>query len=215
MSLIVPGSQVPFTRSKDQDKATLDIIGQVKNAQGIAVGNVRETVKLAVDGTIGAARRNIQYSTGFTLAPGHYHVKFVTRENETGNMGSFETDLVVPDQRKQPIKLSSVVLSSQRSPAAQQPRRPGPMPPGMHVPVDPLVQDGQLFVPNVPHVFRQDAHLYLLYELYDPAKTAAAATQQATTDANAKQSGMKARPAADGIHVLTSIEFLQNGAKVL
>ncbi|MEK6397379.1 MAG: VWA domain-containing protein, partial [Terriglobus sp.] len=167
-----------------------------------------------VDGNMGAARRNIQYSTGFTLAPGHYHVKFVARENETGNMGSFETDLVVPDQRKQSIKLSSVVLSSQRTPAPQQQRRPGPMPPGMQAPVDPLIQDGQQFVPNVPHVFRQDAHLYLLYELYDPAKSAAVAKQQAATEANAKQSGMKARSAADGIHVLTSIEFLQNGAKV-
>lgn len=219
MSLIVPGSQIPFTRAKDQDKATLDIIGQVKNAQGLAVGNVRETIKLAVDGATGAARRNIQYSTGFSLAPGHYHVKFVTRENESGNMGSFETDLVVPDQKKQPLKLSSVVLSSQRTPAPQQQRRPGPtrlnMPPGMQAPVNPLVQDGQQFVPNVPHVFRQDAHLYLLYELYDPAKSSAVATQQASTDANARQSGMKARSATGGIHVLTSIEFLQNGVKVL
>lgn len=128
MSLIVPGSQIPFVKAKDQDKATLDVIAQVKNAQGIAVGNVRDTLKLAVDGNVGAARRNIQYSTGFSLAPGHYHVKFVARENETGSMGSFETDLVVPDQKKQSMKLSSVVVSSQRTPAAQQPRRPGPMP---------------------------------------------------------------------------------------
>jgi hypothetical protein len=215
MSLIVPGSQIPFVKTKDQDKATLDIIAQVKNAQGIAVGNVRDTLKLAVDGNVGAARRNIQYSTGFSLAPGHYHVKFVARENETGSMGSFETDLVVPDQKKQAMKLSSVVVSSQRTPAAQQPRRPGPMPPGMQQPVNPLIQDGQQFVPNVPHVFRQDAHLYLLYELYDPAKGTAAAAAQATTQAAAQQSGLKARPSAGGIRVLTSIEFLQNGAKVL
>ncbi|MGI4854731.1 MAG: VWA domain-containing protein [Janthinobacterium lividum] len=214
MSLIVPGSQIPFTRTKDQDKATLDVIAQVKNAQGIAVGNVRDTLKLSVDGTVGAARRNIQYSTGFTLAPGHYRVKFVTRENETGNFGSFETDLVVPDQRKLSPKLSSVVLSSQRTPAATE-RRGAPMPPGMTQPVDPLTQDGQQFVPNVPHVFRQDAHLYLLYELYDPAKKAAAAAAQSATELAAKQSGLKARAGANGIHVLTSIEFLQNGAKVL
>ncbi len=211
MSLIVPGSQIPFTRAKDQDKATLDIIGQVKNAQGIAVGNVRDTVKLALDGTVGAARRNIQYSTGFTLAPGHYHVKFVARENETGNMGSFETDLVVPDQRKQPIRLSSVVLSSQRTPTA--PVRRGP--PGAPQSTDPLQQDGQQFVPNVPQVFRQDAHLYLLYELYDPAKQTVAAAVQAATEGAAKQSGLKTRGSASGIHVLTSIEFLQNGVKVL
>ena len=211
MSLIVPGSQIPFTRTKDQDKATLDIVAQVKNAQNLVVGNVRDTIKLAIDGTVGASRRNIQYGTGFALAPGHYHVKFVARENETGNMGSFETDLVVPDQRKLPIKLSSVVLSSQRTAAAAARRGP----PGMPQPVDPLQQDGQVFVPNVPHVFRQDAPLYLLYELYDPAKQAAAAAAQASTETAAKQSGLKARPGASGIYVLTSIEFLQNGAKVL
>lgn len=210
MSLIVPGSQIPFTRAKDQDKATLDIIAQVKNAQGIAVGNARETVKLAVDGTAGAARRNIQYSTGFTLAPGHYHVKFVVRENESGNMGSFETDILVPDQRKQSIKLSSVVLSSQRTPAAAPRRGPGPPPTP-----DPLTQDGQQFVPNVPHVFRQDAHLYLLYELYDPTKQSKEAAAQAATAAAAAQSGLKSRAGAGGIRVLTSIEFLQNGVKVL
>jgi VWFA-related protein len=210
MSLIVPGSQIPFTRTKDQDKATLDIIAQIKNAQGIVVGNARDTLKLAIDGAAGAARRNIQYSTGFTLAPGHYHAKFVARENETGNMGSFETDLVVPDQKKLPVKLSSIVLSSQRSPAAAQIRRPGPPPPP-----NPLVQDGQQFVPNVPHVFRQDSHLYLLYELYDPTKAPGEAAAQAATDAAAKKSGLNARPNPGGIKVMTSIEFLQNGAKVL
>jgi VWFA-related protein len=210
MSIIVPGSQIPFTRTKDQDKATLDLIAQVKNAQGIVVGNARDTLKLAIDGTVGAARRNIQYSTGFTLAPGHYHAKFVARENETGNMGSFETDLVVPDQRKSPMKLSSVVLSSQRTAAAPPRRGPGPPPPA-----DPLIQDGKQFVPNVPHVFRQDAHLYLLYELYDPTKTAGEAAAQAATETAAKASGLKARNPVGGIKVLTSIEFLQNGAKVL
>ena len=63
-------------------------------------------------------RKNIQYSTGFTLAPGRYHLKFVVRENQTGNMGSFETDIQVPDLKKAPLKLSSVVLASQRTPNA-------------------------------------------------------------------------------------------------
>ncbi len=91
VNLIVPGSQIPFTRSRsregDQDKATLDVLGQVRNAQGIPVGNVRDTVKLAVNQAQGVKQRNIQYSTGFLLAPGHYHLKFVVRENETGNTG--------------------------------------------------------------------------------------------------------------------------------
>src|SRR6202007_813990 len=123
---------------------------QVKNAQGIAVGNVRDTVKLALDASQQVQRRNIQYSTGFTLAPGRYHLKFVVRENQTGAMGSFETDLNVPDLKKAPIKLSSIVLSSQRVPNAAKKA------------VSPLVRDGVEWIPNVPHEVRQGQHLFFL-----------------------------------------------------
>jgi VWFA-related protein len=155
VSLLVPGSQIPFLKGGDKDKANIDILGQVKNAQGITVGNVRDTVKLALDPSQQVQRRNIQYSTGFSLAPGRYHLKFVVRENQTGNMGSFETDIQVPDLKKAPLKLSSVVLASQRVASAAS-SGPGP--------ANPLVRDGLEWVPNVAHVFRQDQHLYFLYE---------------------------------------------------
>ncbi len=87
ISLVVPGSQIPFVKSGDKDKANIDMLGQVKNAQGIIVGKVRETVKLALDAAQQVQRKNIQYSTGFTLAPGKYHLKFVVRENQTGSDG--------------------------------------------------------------------------------------------------------------------------------
>jgi len=184
VSLIVPGSQIPFVKNGDRDKASLDILGEVRNAQGIAVGNVRETIKLTLDESQQVQRKNIQYSTGFTLAPGKYHLKFVVRENQTGNMGDFETDIQVPDLKKVPLKLSSVVLASQRTSntAKNSPNL--------------LVRDGLEYVPNVAHVFRQDQHLYFLYEVYDATKEKNAPT-----------------PAAP-VHVLTSIEFLNGGTKV-
>jgi VWFA-related protein len=114
ISLVVPGSQIHYLANGNKDRANLDIIGQVKNAQQITVGNVRETIKLNLDPAVNAKQKNVQYSTGFTLAPGKYHVKFVVRENQTGNMGSFETDLNVPDMKKSPMKLSSIVMASQR-----------------------------------------------------------------------------------------------------
>src|SRR5580698_8726274 len=135
VSLIVPGSQIPFVKNGDKSKANIDIIGQVKNAQGITVGNVRDTVKLALDAAQQVQRKNIQYSTGFTLAPGKYHLKFVVRENQTGAMGSFETDLQVPDLKKIPLKLSSIVLSSQRVPDTKKT-------------TNPLVRDGVEWIPN-------------------------------------------------------------------
>ena len=196
VSLIVPGSQIPFVKNGDRDKATLDIIGVVKNGQGLTVGNVRDTVKLAVDQAEKVQQRNIQYSTGFELVPGKYKLKFAVRENQTGLMGSFETEIQVPDMKKIPLKLSSVVLASQRLPSAKAAnKRSAP---------NLLLRDGLEWVPNVPHVFRQDQHLYFLYEVYDPSKQKLDANAPANTPA----------PAKNSVRVLTSIEFLSGSTKV-
>jgi len=196
ISLVVPGSQIPFLKNGDRDKATLDVIGNVKDAQGIIVGNVRDTVKLALDAAQQVQRKNIQYSTGFMLAPGRYHLKFVVRENQTGAMGSFETDLQVPDLKKTPLKLSSIVLASQRVPNTDKKT------------VSPLVRDGVEWIPNVAHVFRQDQHLYFLYEVYDPARR-----RKQDEAAPAPTPGMVRRESGP-VRVLTSIEFLSGGVKV-
>lgn len=194
VSLIVPGSQIPFLKNGDSDKASIDILGQVKNAQGIIIGNVRDTVKLALNSSQQVTRKNIQYSTGFTLAPGRYHLKFVIRENQTGRMGSFETDLQVPDLKKIPLKLSSIVLASQQTPETKKSNNP-------------LVRDGMAWIPNVAHVFRQDQHLYFLYEVYDPARQKNEASPPRVSP------GLTRRPSG-AIKVLTSIEFLSGGVKV-
>ncbi|MEO6924814.1 MAG: VWA domain-containing protein, partial [Bryocella sp.] len=190
ISLIIPGSHIPFQTKGNADKANIDILGQVKNAEGIIVGTVRDTVKLALDEDQKVQHRNIQYSTTFTLAPGHYHLKFVVREDQTGNMGSFETDIEVPDLKKVPLKMSSVVLASQRRPstAKQDPKSPNP-----------LLRDGLLWVPSVTHVVRQDQHLYFLYEVYDPTHV---------------KSEAATKPPTAAVHLLTSIEFLSGGTKV-
>jgi VWFA-related protein len=194
ISLIVPGSQIHSVKNGDRDKANIDIMGQVKNAQGIIVGNVRDNVKLALDAAQQVQRKNIQYSTGFTLAPGKYHLKFVVRENQTGAMGSFETDLQVPDLKKVPLKMSSIVLASQRVPNTGKKS------------ISPLVRDGVEWIPNVPHVFRQDQHLYFLYEVYDPTKQKGEPEPAALPGLTRREGGP--------VRVLTSIEFLSGGVKV-
>src|SRR5271168_2035407 len=207
VSIVVPGSQIPFTKGGDRDKATLDIIGEVKDAAGRDIGDARQTVKLAIDQSQQVSRKNIQYSTGFTLPIGKYHLKFVVRENETGKMGSFETDINVPDQRKVPLKLSSVVLASQHVPNTNKKD------------LSPLVRDGVEFVPNLPHVFRQDQHLYLLYEIYDPKHEGAGgaeasnAASDGTSNAKPTAKPVKRGPGAP-VRVLTSIELLNGSTKV-
>jgi VWFA-related protein len=196
ISVVVPGSQIHATTVKDKSKANIDFLGQVKNAQNIVVGQVNQTVPLSIDANQQLEKRNIQYSTGFTLAPGKYHVKFVVRENQSGNMGSFETDIQVPDMKKTPLKLSSIVMSSQRQANAQKKA------------VDPLVRDGQEWVPNVAHVFRQDQHLFFLYEVYSPSK------DKDSTGATTAAAAGQPKPTGSPVHVLTSIEFLLGGVKV-
>ena len=195
VSIVVPGSQIPFVKGGDKDKATLDIIGEVKDPAGHVIGQARETVKLAIDQSQQVRQKNVQYSTGFTLPIGKFHLKFVVRENETGRMGSFETDINVPDQRKVPLKMSSVVLASQRIPAAKHADNP-------------LIRDGEQLVPNLPHVFRQDQHLYFLYEVYAPSHAAPLVVQTLAKMPKPAPKGQNAP-----VRVLTSIEFLNGTTK--
>src|SRR6202167_4645887 len=197
VSLIVPGSQIPFVKGGDRSKATLDIIGELKNTAGQDMAEIRQTVKLAIDDSQQVSRKNIQYTTGFSLPLGKYHLKFVVRENQTGRMGSFETDINLPDLKKFPLKLSSVVLSSQRVAASKKDDN------------NPLSNGGFTWVPNVVHVFRTDQHLYMLYEVYDPASAQAAGSAVKPASISAAAPAAKA-----GMQVLTSIEFLQGTTKV-
>src|SRR5438445_3499250 len=201
VSLVVPGSQIPFVTEKEKDNATIDIIGEVREGGKFPLGQLRDTVKLAVDSTREVRRKNVQYNTGFVLAPGSYHLKFVVRENQTGRIGSFETDVQIPDLRKAPLKMSSVVLSSLRAPATN--KKSG---------ANPLVQDQMELVPNITHVFAPDQHLYLQYEVYDPAKGKNPATTNGQN--GTAKDAPPAKPPKDSIRVFTSIEFLQGATKV-
>jgi VWFA-related protein len=204
VALVVPGSQIPFTKGGDKDKTSLDIIGAVLDELKRTVGSMRETVKLSLDASQEVRRKNVQYSTGFILTPGKYHFKFVVRENQSGRLGSFETDFIVPDIRKAPLKMSSVVLASQRQPSTKKTQNP-------------LVRDGNEFIPNIAHVFNLDQHLYLFYEVYEPARDKSPAPAEAKDKAprpNTQQSRV-GDPAEvkNPIHLLTSIEFFNGKIK--
>ena len=185
VSLIVPGSQIPFVKGGDKDKATLDIVGAVIDEVNRPIGHARDTVKLNLDENVQARQKNIQYTTSFNLPPGKYRLKFVVRENQTGRMGSFEAAITLPDMKKSPLKMSSILLASSRVPSKK---------------TTPLVRDGQEYVPNISHVFRQDQHLYLYYEIYSPTREKAVENQPKGT-----------KP---GISLLSSLELIQGATKV-
>ncbi len=186
VSLVVPGSAIPFVRASDKDRATIDILGVALDEQKHPSAQVRDTIKLSLEGDKDVRRKNVQYDTGLILSSGKFHLKFVVRENENGAMGSFEADLNVPKLKAMPLRMSSVVMASQVQPAKNK---------GLN----PLIKDGEELVPSVTHVFSSRQHLYLYFEVYDPARGSA---PQATSKQN-----------KNSINLLTSVAFFQGKTK--
>jgi VWFA-related protein len=194
ISLVVPGSQIPFVRSSDRDKATLDVIGMVLDSGRHPLNRIRDTVKLAVNPSAEVQKKNVQYDTGMSLLSGKYHLKFVVRENQTGRMGSFETDIEVPELKTMPLKMSSVVLANQLA-TAKKAANPNP-----------LVHDGSEIIPNITHVFSATQHLLLYYEVYDPARPAVADSPRGAEAGSNKDS-------RTSIRLLSNVAFFQGKTK--
>jgi hypothetical protein len=189
VSIIVPGSAMVVQRDKDKASLdVLGVVRDT--ATKFPVGNIRDSIKLTLEqtqsvtatvsapiagatgtpqasgadaeraGALPSRRKNVQYNTGFLLPPGRYHLKFVVRENQNGRVGTFESDVVIPDLRKEKMKMSSVMLSSQKVPAGKKSQ------------ANPLVSNGEEIIPNIAHVFTPEQSMTLYYEVYDPAKWA-------------------------------------------
>ena len=156
VSVGVPGSAVPVPPQRD--KVSLDVLGVVRDEQGRPVGRMRQALEIpAGAGATTLAGKQILYQSGVTLPPGRFAVKVVVRENESGLTGSFEAPVIVPELKYAPLKLSSVVLSTQVEPAAR----------GRSD--NPLMRDGVQLLPNLTHVVSRDQKLFFYFEVYEPA----------------------------------------------
>ena len=156
VSVAVPGSAVP----PSTDKLTLDIRGYIRDERGAPVGQIRDTMTVPPASTADLASRQVLYQTGATLPPGRFSMKVVVRENTTGQMGTFETPIIVPELKQAPVKVSSLVLSTQLQNVAAKKS------------ASPLVRDGVEVVPNLTHIVSRGQKLYFYYEVYDPSTDA-------------------------------------------
>jgi hypothetical protein len=129
-------------------------------------------------------RKNVQYDAGFLLPPGRFRLRFIVRENQTGQIGSFEADVLIPNLAAAPVKVSSVIASAQKANARAKKDNP-------------LMRNGTELIPSVTHVFSRNQHLYLFYEVYDPAHPEDA-------DANNKSA----------VRLLTNAAFFRGNNKV-
>jgi VWFA-related protein len=155
ISVAVPGSALPAPTGKD--KASLDVLGMVRDEQGRPVGRIRQTMDLATGAGATLEGKQVLYESGVTLPPGRFAVKVVVRENASGLMGSFEAPVIVPELKQSPVKVSSVVLSTQVQQVTGKARSDNP-----------LTRDGVQLIPNVTHVVGRDQKLFFYFEVYEP-----------------------------------------------
>lgn len=178
ISVKIPGSVLALAKKGGKQSTDFDFIGQVRESpSGKLAGGVRDniSVKLSDADAVQLEHRHLQYDAGLTLPPGKYNLRFLARENQTGKMGTFETNFVIPDlTASKDLRLSSVILSSQKEDvkaavgSADNDKRA--------LANHPLIQNGQKTVPSITRVFRKDQTLYVYFEVYDPAADPASKT---------------------------------------
>ncbi len=173
----IPGRELALARRGGYEHTRIDFIGEVKDDYGTTIQNLRDKVdvKLSEATAVELAKRPIEYDTGFTLLPGKYKIKFLARDNETGRIGTYQTDFIIPNLNREEkrIPISSVVLSSQRadlrdalhSAAKEKDRKKAEA-------ANPLVQDGQKLIPSVTRVFRKTQDMYVYVQAYNRAPAA-------------------------------------------
>ena len=154
ISVAVPGEALPASTSNE----VLDIRGFVRDERNQPFATIKQTITVPPAARDALASRQVLFQTGATLPPGRYIARIIVRENVTGRMGTFEATVLVPELTRQPVKMSSVVVSTQLLPG----------PPARRT-LSPLVRDDLEIVPNLTRVVSQDQKLYFYYEVYDPA----------------------------------------------
>jgi VWFA-related protein len=194
ISVKIPGSILVLAKKGGKQSTDFDFIGQVREAaSGRLVTGVGDNipVKLSDSDASQLEHRYVQYDTGLTVTPGKYNLKFLVRENQTGKMGTFETNFVVPDlSALKELRMSSVILSSQVEPvkaavgSADNDKRA--------LANHPLIQNGQKTVPSITRVFRKNQTLYVYFEVYDPAADPAAKTPSLSAQVELLQGARKA-----------------------
>jgi len=114
-------------------------------------------------------------------------LKFVARENESGKIGTFEQNLVVPAAQPEKVTLSSVLLSSQLVPIEKS-SEVATKGQGVRAKItsSPLDMGGQRIIPSVTNYFTQGQTLYVFLQAYYPEK----ADKNAIFDPNSLRAGL-------------------------
>jgi VWFA-related protein len=170
----IASSALDWAQKHNKQHAEFDFAVEVRAAPSRQiVAQLRDTITVNLDAEHFEQVRhsNLLYQGGVVLAPGNYRLKFVARENESGKIGTFEQNLVVPAAQPEKVTLSSVLLSSQLVPieksSAVATKGQGTR---AKITSSPLDIEGQRIIPSVTNYFTQGQTLYVFLQAYYPEK---------------------------------------------
>jgi VWFA-related protein len=173
----IPGRELALAKHGGAEHTLIDFVEEIKDINGgVTVSNVRDNVNIKLTDATAAelAKRPIEYDGGFTLLPGKYSIKFLARDDETGRIGTFETNFVIPNLNKEVknVPTSSVVLSSQRVDLKDSLYKAVKgKDEAKDVAANPLIEDGKKLIPSVTRVFSTGQKIYVYLQAYNEGAT--------------------------------------------
>ncbi len=167
-------SALDWAEKHDKREAAFDFAAEIRTAdQDRVVAILHDTITVHLDAERyqQVKQSNLLYQGGVMLSPGAYRMKFVARENESGKIGTFEQNIVVPTVQPTKIALSSVLLSSQIV-AVEKSAEVQTKAQGMRAATvsSPLEMGGEKIIPSVTRFFNQQQTLYVFFQAYYPEK---------------------------------------------
>jgi VWFA-related protein len=168
----IPGNELVLAQKAGAEKTLIDFIGEIKDEFGTTIANIRDKVEikgLKGEAALRLASNTIQYDAGYTLLPAKYTIKFLARNAETGRIGTYQTDFVVPNLNKELIRLpiSSVVLGSQRVAMTDALFTAGKDKTAREQVANPLIENGQKLIPSVTRVFSKSRDMLVYVQAYE------------------------------------------------
>jgi VWFA-related protein len=169
ISVKLASSALQFAKAGGKHEAKFDFLYELRDVASKRVaGSQRDTMTVPLDN----AQQSIVYQGGILVGPGHYILKFLARDNESGRLGTVTQDLVLSPPQPNRLQLSSVLLSSQ---IANIPKKSNVKKQSFGDAAkekdSPLDVNGQRIVPSVTRVFTADQTLYVFFQAYTPSKT--------------------------------------------
>jgi VWFA-related protein len=187
----ISSSALDWAQKHGKRQAEFDFAVDVRAVpSGKIIAQLRDTtdVNLDPDKFQEISQKNLLYQGGVVLAPGNYKLKFVARENESGKIGTFEENLIVPSAPAGKMMLSSVLLSSQivTTPKTAEVQVKGQ---GSRAKLasSPLELNGQTIIPSVTRFFSPGQTLYVFFQAYAPPTNEKSSTP---VDLNSLRAGL-------------------------